>query len=96
MYRLRRTVITELVTHGPSVTELALAKRHLRARLTMENDDPETTIDHLARAIIYWQAPFSYTEAADRLARIGPGEVIAALAPAAAQKSLLIWKPHED
>ncbi len=84
--------LAALAQNGPTARELDAAKRHLRARLRMEQDDPIATMQRLAREAIYTHRHPSPEEYQDQIAAVTAGDVAHCLARAQRDRLALCWR----
>lgn len=65
--RVVESILEQFASSGPTDAELAHARRHMRARLLIETDDPEAHMERIARDSIYLGRALDVEE---RLARV--------------------------
>jgi predicted Zn-dependent peptidase len=87
--------LTALAQDGPTARELDAAKRHLRARLRMEQDDPIATMQRVAREAIYLHRHPSLEEYQDEVAAVSADDVARSLARAQRDRLALCWRRTE-
>lgn len=74
--------VAELLAKDVSHEELEMTRRYVEAGLLIEDDDPEASMERLARESIYLQNHPSLEERLARLREVGPAQLRAALARA--------------
>ncbi len=84
--------LTALAAGGPRAVELGAAKRNLRARLRMEQDDPIATMQRLAREAVYTGHHPSPAEYEERLAAVTADDVARCLTHAQRDRLALCWR----
>lgn len=89
---LVETELAALAADGPSAAELDAAKRHLRARLRMEQDDAVATMQRLAREAIYMGRHLALEEYEERVAAVTATDVAQCLTQAQRHRLALCWR----
>lgn len=79
-------VVEQLIADGPDDEELKIARGRLHAELALEDDDPDSCMERLARDVIYLQRHPTFEERSDELEAVTPCHVQHVLRTAWAQR----------
>ena len=90
---LRRVdeIVTEFCTSGPSQEELSGARQALSARLQLEQDDPDATMERIAREFIYDGSVATTAELLADIASVTASEVRDTACAAWQRRTIVEW-----